>query len=92
MAFRGAAGLGAAAGLVLSFEGARHQTKLTTEQKKSTGMVFNIISWGLTGIAFLNAIGIAAGLIGIAYYTATIFLIVLVSALNFVKISLEQWL
>lgn len=92
LALRVSAGMGAVTGLALSFEGARHQSQLTSEQKKSTGLMFNLITWGLTGIAFLNAIGIAAGIIDTAFYTATIFLIVLVSALNFVKISLERWL
>jgi len=86
------AGVAALMGLGLSIEGARHQMALTPEQKRATGLVFNIVSWGFSGVAFAVAVAIVFGAIHADYYPLSVFVMLIVSAANFVKISLEQWL
>lgn len=79
-------------GLGLSIEGARHQLALSSEQKKATGLVFNVLSWGLTLVSFALAFSVFIGAAPSGIYPAGIAIVLVVSALNFVKVSLEQWL
>jgi len=79
-------------GVGLAIEGAGHQLALTPEQKRATGLIFNIVSWGLPAISTGLAICVATGLIGTGNYLAGITIMLTLAAVNFVKISLEQWL
>lgn len=84
--------LSALIGAGLSLEGARHQLALSPEEQKATGLIFNMVSWGIPAIALAIGISVAVAWLGPEFYVLAVTLMLVVSALNFVKISLERFL
>lgn len=80
------------AGALLASEGARHQLSLNPEEMKATGLVFNLVSWGLAGLSVASGVAVAAGWLPVTFYVVTVAAMLILSALNFVKISLERFL